>query len=287
MNLNTSRIAILIFFSMALSGCSAGKDNVLFVTTTSLGVDFDSKPPAASIGYDRVEGYLGPRYANGAVPPVVARIQSDGSILNVQVRQLYATGAAATIVADPQAQAGPKELRGEKEVMFFGTTATTGLKVGFTANVPDSFHFGFKRKEFSLIPLGKDGDKEVYPSVLAALDTTARAGANQTAGLQGGQFFATGAAAGSYAKDPAIQAMFKKAAEDAFQVYREKEGEQEKEATRILRCYAGVRVRDLPEVWKDADGNSLFRENKTWRSSWSGTTQQVPLGWIFRPGMRT
>jgi hypothetical protein len=144
--------------------------------------------------------------------------------------------------------------------MFFGTTTTTGLKVGFTANVPDSFHFGFKRKEFSLIPLGKDGDKEVYPSVMASLDTTGQGGANQTAGLQSSQFFATGAAADSYAKDPTIQALFKNAAADAFREYSEAVVEQEKEAMRILRCYAGVKVTDLSEVWNDAEAQGLFKD---------------------------
>ena len=207
-----------LILSTVIVGCSTGKNNVLFVTTTSLGVDFDNTPPTASVAYNRVEGYIGPRYENGAVPPVLARIQSDGSIFNAKVRQLYATGAAAIIVANPQASNGPKELKGEKEVMFFGTTTTTGLKVGFSGITPDTFILGYKRQELSYIPLGHiQGGEDVYPSVLATLDTTAQAGPEKTAGLQGGQFFATGEAAELYAKTREIRDMFKKAAMDAFQ----------------------------------------------------------------------
>jgi hypothetical protein len=35
---------------------------------------------------------------------------------------------------------------------------------------------------------------------------------------------------------------------------------QESEATSILRCYLGVAVKDLPEVWEHANGRGLFRE---------------------------
>jgi len=250
-----------LFLSTVVAGCTIGKENVLFVTTTSLGVDFDSTPPMASVAYNRVEGYIGPRYENGAVPPVLARIQSDGSVFSAKVRQIYATGAAATIVANPLTLDGPKELKGNKKVMFFGTTTTTGLKVGFSGNLPDSFVLGYKRKELSFIPLGHDqSGKDAYPSVLATIDTTAHAGPDRTAGLQSGQFFATGEAADAYAKDPEIRAMFKNAATDAFQVYNESVTEQQKEVTRILRCYSGVKVTDLPEVWKDADEQGLLKE---------------------------
>ena len=256
-----------LFFATILifSASCANVDSVLFVTKTSLGVDFDSKPPTASIAYDRVEGYIGPRYENGAVPPVVARIQTDGRIFNTSVRQLYATGTAATLVANPDAQLGPTVLAGEKRLMFFGTITTTGLKVTFTGQYPDSFHLGYKRKEFSFIPLGSTTDSagnkvDVYPSVLATIDTTAAAGAIAETGLLVGQFFTTGAAADLYAKDPVIQSIFKNAATDTFSAYRASVAAQETEANRILRCYLGVTVNDLPEIWEDAHGQGLFRE---------------------------
>ena len=39
--------------TLALAGC-ASSDHVLFVTKTSIGIDFDSKPATASRAYDRI-----------------------------------------------------------------------------------------------------------------------------------------------------------------------------------------------------------------------------------------
>lgn len=146
-------IVFVVLLVMLFGGGCAYRDSVLFVTKTSLGIDVDSKPPSASIAYDRVEGFLGPRYDNGGVPPVVGRLQTDGAVFNPRVRQLYATGSAAALVADQNASAGPTELKGKKMFMFFGTTTSTGLKVTFMGQYPDSFHIGYRRKEFSFIPL--------------------------------------------------------------------------------------------------------------------------------------
>ena len=58
---------------MLLAGCATGPDRVVFVTKTSLSVlDYDTAPPGVGIAYDRVEGYFGPSYASGAVPPVIS-----------------------------------------------------------------------------------------------------------------------------------------------------------------------------------------------------------------------
>lgn len=257
-------LALLVSLVL-IAGC-ASVNSVLFVTKTSLGIDLDSKPPSASIAYDRIEGYLGPRYDNGAVPPVVARIQTDGKIFNPRVRQLYATGDAATLVVKPTGPTRPSDLSGEKRLMFFGTTTTIGLKVSFTGEVPDSFHLGYKRKEFSFIPLGRtktsDGKEvDVYPSVLATLDNRAQVGAGPSAtGLEVGQLFATGTTAEELAKDPAVQGLFRSEVIGAFSVYRAAVTEQEAEATRILRCYLGVWPGGLSEVWTHAQGLGLFRE---------------------------
>jgi hypothetical protein len=259
-----------------MSGCA---DSVLFVTKTSIGLDFDTKPPAASIAYDRVEGYIGPRYDNGAVPPVYGRILSDKAIFNTKVRQIYATGAAAQrVLHTPQECAqNPKtcapastELVGGKRLMFFGTTTATGLKVTFSPEYqyPDSFHLGYKRKEFSFIPLGEfvkpDGAKEDrYPSVLAAIDTEATASGGvsaPSAGLLTSQFFATGATADQLAQEDYIRNLFEDEAADAFRVYRSVYGAQEVEATRILRCYLGVTIAKRPEAWADANAQGLFRQ---------------------------
>jgi hypothetical protein len=210
-------IVFVVLLVMLFGGGCAYRDSVLFVTKTSLGIDVDSKPPSASIAYDRVEGFLGPRYDNGGVPPVVGRLQTDGAVFNPRVRQLYATGSAAALVADQNASAGPTELKGKKMFMFFGTTTSTGLKVTFMGQYPDSFHIGYRRKEFSFIPLGHTKnsageDVDIYPSVLATLDNRLQVGTNPvsgpTSGLQVGQLFATGVAADEYARSAVVRQLF-------------------------------------------------------------------------------
>jgi hypothetical protein len=273
---------------LAMAGCTTTND-VLFVTKTSLGLDFDAKPASASIAYDRTEGYIAPRYDNGEIPPVVASIKSDAKIFNPKIKQVYATGDAAVIAVSqcpkvtlaaldpknpPDTPKPPsttnaanttnntnsantertengcpelpslttsyvqKKLQGEKKAMFFGTSTTTGLKVGFTTYVPDSFVFGYKRKEYSFIPLGeqvvfkkdvngqpvrdRDGNPvieekyDVYPSVLASIDTDANAGSADEEGVASGdtslsnsQYFATGRAARELAANPDISEAFK------------------------------------------------------------------------------
>jgi hypothetical protein len=194
-----SRIILIASASVCLSACASPKDTVIFVTNTSLGINVESKPPTASIAYDRTEGYVGPRTANGGLPPVIASLQTSGDVFEPKVRTLYATGDAAVAVASPAAPpAGNGDLTpGDNKVAFFGTTTAIGLKVGFdpTTSLPDSLVLGFKRKELSVIPLGTDGGKLRYPSVIASIDTTVGATSLQDTGLTISQYFATGQAA--------------------------------------------------------------------------------------------
>ena len=183
------------------------------------------------MAYDRVEGYTAPRYANGEIPPVVASIKSDGGIFNPRIRQIYATGEAAEIVISGEPQTGkPQRLQGEKALMFFGTSTTTGLKVTFTTGLPDSVSFGYKRKEFSYIPLATvgtgDAQRDVYPSILASIDTQATAGAEADTGLNNAQFFATGHAARLLAANPGVRKGF------------EDEAARSRQATQLKRLTA-------------------------------------------------
>lgn len=75
-------------------------DEVVFVTKSSLSIaEIETTPPEISLGYSRVEGYLAPAYENGALPPVLSSIRSDGSLFAPEIQQLYATGEAANLVA--------------------------------------------------------------------------------------------------------------------------------------------------------------------------------------------
>lgn len=204
-----------------LTGCS---DSVLFVTTTQIGVDLDQKTQSMSIGYDRYEGFIGPVYDTGGVPPVIASIDSDLGIVENKVKQIYATGDAARIAAGGAAQddgKDKKKLIGERRVMFFGTGTTFGFRTTASTQGLGSFNLGIKRQEFSYIPIGeKSGSKnstdakkeDVYASVLATLDldtsrdtTQPLAGKEKVAGFK--QFFATGDAAEKLAEkfQPALQ----------------------------------------------------------------------------------
>lgn len=204
-----------------LAGC-ADTGRVIFVTTSSFGINVDNKPPTVSIAYDRTEGYIGPRYEDGAIPPVVASIETDGGIFNPRIRQVYATGPAAVrAVGTPNPPESPHEFVGDKKrTVFFGTTTTLGLKAGFGESGPDSFVLGYKRKEFSYIPLGTKSEggvaHDAYPSVLASIDTTAKVQTQASTALTTVQFFATGWAADTLAGNSKVTSVFEVKAQDAL-----------------------------------------------------------------------
>ena len=207
---------------LLLAGGCAQSDRVLFVTSSSLGINVDSKPPTASLAYDRTEGFIGPRYDNGGMPEVVAMIDSDGGLFRPEVRQLYAAGAAATTAVGGNAT-GPATLTGGRRLAFFGTSTTTGFKIGFgeASPIPDSFLFGFRRKEASLIPLATPGQgteaKDVYASVLGSYDSgmTATGNVDQPK-FRMKQFFATGQAAEALARRAEVRGVFTGAARDSL-----------------------------------------------------------------------
>ena len=195
-------------------------------------------------------------------PRVLASINSDAKIFKPTIRQVYATGDAAhNIVTENSSSGGAKLLTGNKKLMFFGTTTTAGLKVGFTSNLPDSILFGYKRKEFSFIPLGRHNNVDVYPSVLASIDIGATAGSQEETTLRTKQFFATGSVAETLSTKGYIQKDFKEKAQDAFAAYRQEVTAQNREALMVLRCFASVAEADLPAVWSDADRLGLFQED--------------------------
>ncbi|WP_291982989.1 hypothetical protein [Candidatus Accumulibacter sp. ACC005] len=257
-----ANVTLMVGSILVVAACAA-PDHVLFVTKTSIGIDLDSKPASASLAYDRVEGYMGPRYDNGEIPPVIASVKSDGAIFNPRIRQVYATGDAAEIVvkarADPapSTERGPK-LSGGKKLMFFGTATTTGLKVGFTTGLPDSLTFGFRRKEFSYIPIGTvgtgDDAYDVYPSILASIDTAATAGTASETGLRNAQFFATGQAARFLATNAQVRMDFENQAERSMDVAS---GLSQSETARALRLYANP-----PGITEEAEIDNRFRAIK-------------------------
>lgn len=204
-------IALTAFGAAALTGCAAPENTVLFVTNTSLGMNAESKLPTVSIAYDRTEGYLGPRAENGEMPPVVASLQTNGAVFGPKVKQTYATGNAAILAVSQESvpTTATPMTGGKNEIAFFGTSTTVGLKVGFSeTGSPDSVLFGYKRREASIIPLGKKDNTLVYPSVVAAIDIDGSIGEAKKTGLAISQFMATGRAAEYMAAKPLVRNSF-------------------------------------------------------------------------------
>ncbi len=242
----------LALLALAFSGCSGDPNRVLFLTTTQLGIDADTKSQSASIGFERYEGYVGPGYENGGVPPVIARLESNLSISDPKVSQIYATGDAARLASGRDAKWQDKPLNGRRAIMYFGTGTTYGLKASFSTDAP-AFSLGYKRQEFSLIPIGNsntrsgqanarnaegqqsvadkgssdgsevdrrlvDGSEDVYPSVLASFDLNIANKSFQETGTGVSQFFATGDAAEKLAERADIRLAFAKEAESALSI---------------------------------------------------------------------
>ena len=221
MPLRAAQRLALITLGIMLSACSTSS-RVIFVTSSTIGMDADSKPATASIGYQRIEGYVGPRYQDGSVPPVVASIATGGTVFSPKIAQVYATGPAAELVSGAKKSAGGSaQFKGDpdsKQVIFFGTTTTLGFRVGFIGSLPDSATLGYKRKEFAVLPLGVPANAaqgDPLPSVLASINTAIATGPLNNTGLKAQQFFATGAAAESLAALPTMQKEFTHLSSDA------------------------------------------------------------------------
>jgi hypothetical protein len=211
------KILFALWIVLMLGACNTS-ERVAFGTHTIYGLDIDTEPtPTLSIGVDRGEVMVGPRYDNGAVPPVVASVKLKGGLFSTDVSQIYATGNAATLATKGEPIPNPKELKGGRKTMIFGTNTNLGLKVSFIGNAPKSFSFGFKRQELSVIPVGtNDKGVDTYGSVLAAIDTDTDVSLLDDSKFGYGAFFATGLAAESLAETPEIQGAFKKAAKERF-----------------------------------------------------------------------
>ncbi len=262
------KISSLIFLAI-LSACSTTNE-VVFVTKSSLSIaEIETTPAEVNVGYSRIEGYLAPAYENGALPPVVSSMRTDGSLFSPKVQQLYATGEAANLLASgtssyDYSKDENEKLKGEKEGMFFGTSTNLGFKIGITQENP-SLNIGYKRIEASYIPLGTsgEGDDEVdiYPSVIASIDTTIPAGealAADPSGLRAGQYFATGTAAKIMATKGHIQTAFEDKAKSSLETYREEVTKQNESALQILTCAAWLSDDKWPQAIEAAKASNLL-----------------------------
>lgn len=233
------RVAAIVFL-LGPAAC-ADPNRVLFVTTTQIGIDADSKTQSANIGYSRFEGVVGPSYENGGVPPVYSRLKSNLAVIDPKISQLYATGDAARLATGREKKWKEKPLAGKREIMFFGTGTNLGLKATFSTEAP-AFSLGYKRQEFSLVPIGveaktskgatratgspnekpepknNDGTEDIYASVIAAIHINVVNKTFESTGVGVDQFFATGDAADELASLGDVRAKFTTDARDALDV---------------------------------------------------------------------
>jgi hypothetical protein len=185
---------------LGAGGC-ATPDEVIFVTATEMGLGADATMGTVNIGYDRNEFVIGPAYPEtGGLPPVYARLNSDLAVFNPRIRQIYATGEAARLATDAdRSKPDGQPLSGDRRIMIFGTTTNFGLKVHFVGEAPTSFNFGYKRKDFSVLPLQSDAPTPEHPdqygSVIAGIALRVTTAQLADSGIAASQFIATGDAA--------------------------------------------------------------------------------------------
>jgi hypothetical protein len=263
------RVITLVVLSVSLFSC-ASNDEVVFITKSSLSIaEIETTPTEISVGYSRLEGYLAPAYENGALPPVVSSIRTDGGLFSPEIQQLYATGEAANLVASQASSYdyttdSTEELKGEKSGMFFGTSTNLGFKIGLMQDNP-SLNIGYKRIEASFIPLGAkgtgDSTVDVYPSVIASIDTTIPASSAldpNPDGLQVGQYFATGSAAKIIATKDFVQSGFENKAQSSILKYRQELAKQNQSALHTLKCASFLTDDEWPQVLSAATTSKLL-----------------------------
>lgn len=244
-------LVLTLILGGMLGGCANTNEQVLFLTKTSLGVEVTAQPNSASIGYDRFEGYIGPRFENGAVPPVAASFETNGQLLGRKIRQLYATGPAALVVSGVKPVTDPDApLTGAHKVMLFSTGTTVGLKIGFAATgATDVFTLGYKRREISIIPI----TEKQFPSVLATIQTDVKADAKANAEFGVGQYFATGRAATAVAGKSHVKQLFDRRLEEIA---------QGASALAALTCLADLPDADLARVFTHAEATKVFAADR-------------------------
>lgn len=226
------RGTLLWLLLVLLVSCSTGKDSILFVTKTSLGVDIDSKSPTLDIGYTRKEMTLAPQFEEGQVLPQMASFSSnEGIAVNTALGQSFAVGNPAILLskylgtaARPKSEqviqaseitAKPYSAEGtltKAKRYVFATDTSFALKVTFgleTGGYPDSFSLGYKRKELAYVPLfitqesGKDVVK--LPSLIATAAMYMDKSSLRESELRYSQFYATGLAANYLASQPIVR----------------------------------------------------------------------------------
>lgn len=292
-----------ILLATTLAGCAAPESTAVFVTRTSLGVDVDAAPTTVSFGYNRAEGYLGPRYDSGTIPGVAGAFHTDGGLFNRKIRQTYATGKAAlnaTSAVGKPAEAEEEYFSGDRKGMFFGTSTIIGVNMGFgDTAAASSFTLGFKRKELSVIPVSGSVTStitagtetktvtHIFPSVFARFDNTTEAKTANDSTLDIHQFFATGLAAQRLANDADVKREFiAEAKGDVKARYRDEEHKQSRLAHGAVLCVTKIADGELPKVWSNAEALGIFKDKEAVADMRKAASAQAARGeYVYYMGL--
>lgn len=261
--------------AIALGGCNA--TDLLFVTSTTAGVNADTTTQQLSIGFDRTEGYVGPRFPNGEVVPALASFDGTGSVTSPKGRDLFSTGDAAVIIAkgsQPGTAYVPPEAPADAapavERVFVGTATNIGLKVGFSAESAASVNLGYRRAVVGIISPGVTRDEAgkahyIYPSVIASSDARGLISTPTETKGRVSQFILVGRAAEVAADNDmfGIKRGFEEDAKASFTsaAWVANTESESKAALAFLACYDKVVAatpEKRPEIWAATGSARLY-----------------------------
>ena len=179
------RMALCVFLGVGLSGCTNPPLDTVFYTVTNMGVNFDSRIPAAEISLSRREGVLQPEFEGGVHLPVIATSDSRPGLLEGRVTATFIGGAAAEIAAREKGETDESKLlqrgpgivcvttvpvgndglkipdAGATRPFIFGTSTNYGLFVGWDAPgtmIPQTVRLGYTRRELAIASVFAAGD---------------------------------------------------------------------------------------------------------------------------------
>ncbi|MEL6796120.1 MAG: hypothetical protein AAFO89_04775 [Planctomycetota bacterium] len=226
--------ALLAALACVAGGCGLGKNRMLMVTKTNIGIAAETTPqPNAEISIARSEALIAPVFGEGVTPAAIAGVSvaADSGAFDSGIGSAFAVGDAALTLTDVGAAADGQHDATLRDVrlhaadaeppgwigpmlkpraVYFATDTAFGIKAvwgGTAGPYPDRVIVGYNRKEGTLAPLqaAAQDDAGVYtidaPSLIATVNAGAGAtprganGAPTSATFKHQQFFATGDAA--------------------------------------------------------------------------------------------
>ena len=215
-------IPILALSAALLAGCA---NRVIFTTQTSLGLDVSGTaqmPNKVSLSYNRFEGSIVPRKANGEAHSVYGGLDADITFFNGHtIKQTFATGKAAMIATgaqtkDADGKASKAAINDAPLIFLTATTFGLHLAAGEKEMSPNML-LGFRRSEAAVIPVPDPAQevRSVYADILIN-STTNASGITTNFSTLGGvrirQGFATGRAAEAKAATEEVQQKLHQAA---------------------------------------------------------------------------